>query len=528
MVSVLDKIIDAKKPPVLFIGSGIPKRYLYKFPSWDELLMQSFKYINNDPFYYTKHKDEQKRIGKTDFQVYKSLGSIAEKEFNNAFFERKIKIGNSKNPSWVKKGISPYKMFLHYKFKQLKLNRNQSLKNELSELSLLKNKVSAVITTNYDTFIEQYILGEDYTVFKKQHEMFSTDSFNAHELYKIHGSITDAETIVITETDYNRFDNTRRLFIAKMLTLFAESPILFLGYSFTDENIRNIVSDFLDCLSPEDIKNISEHFVFISYKKGEKKLIELSRIISTEDGRDIPITEIQTDNFLEVYKKINSMDISLTPKKVRQIKKYVKKIIDTSIITGESENIIMGIDNIPNDIEDKNLAIAFGNKEDLLNALGYSVFPDYILFEDILFDNKKLKSKDVCLNRYKSISPARLLPVFKYLKGNELLINENQRLNKFVNCRNSYDLIVSKSALKALKNIPEYNDINNLRDEISSYSEGDRVFKVILKNFNNFSIDDVIAISKENYLKFDIEKDLMKSTHFKRVVMLIDLNLYYK
>lgn len=43
MVSVLDKIIDAKKPPVLFIGSGIPKRYLYKFPSWDELLMQSFK-----------------------------------------------------------------------------------------------------------------------------------------------------------------------------------------------------------------------------------------------------------------------------------------------------------------------------------------------------------------------------------------------------------------------------------------------------------------------------------------------------
>lgn len=53
-----------------------------------------------------------------------------------------------------------------------------------------------------------------------------------------------------------------------MLTLFSESPIVFLGYSFTDENIRNIVADFLSCLTNEQLDNIDEHFVFISLKKG--------------------------------------------------------------------------------------------------------------------------------------------------------------------------------------------------------------------------------------------------------------------
>ena len=58
-----------------------------------------------------------------------------------------------------------------------------------------------------------------------------------------------------------------------MLTLFSESPIVFLGYSFTDENIRNIVADFLSCLTNEQLDNIDEHFVFISFKKGERKLL---------------------------------------------------------------------------------------------------------------------------------------------------------------------------------------------------------------------------------------------------------------
>ena len=92
-----------------------------------------------------------------------------------------------------------------------------------------------------------------------------------------------------------------------MLTLFSESPIVFLGYSFTDENIRNIVADFLSCLTNEQLDNIDEHFVFISFKKGERKLIETKNTIILPNGQKIPVTEIQTDNYLKVFSTLNKV-----------------------------------------------------------------------------------------------------------------------------------------------------------------------------------------------------------------------------
>lgn len=228
--NVLDKIVDSKKLPVLFIGSGISKRYLFNYPTWDELLELSFKKYNSDIFQLQKHKDALFRQNLSDFEINAKLASIIENEFNAAFFDRKIKlnIGNAKNPEWVKRGISPYKMFLSSYFKKMHLRRGHLIEQELERFKQLKNKISAIITTNYDLFLETFIFPDDYTVFTNQTQLFNSDSYNIAEIYKIHGSATDANSIIITEQDYRTFNDSRKLIIAKMLTLFAESPIVFL------------------------------------------------------------------------------------------------------------------------------------------------------------------------------------------------------------------------------------------------------------------------------------------------------------
>ena len=43
--TVLDKVVASRRLPILFIGSGISKRYLYHYPNWEELLELSFKNI---------------------------------------------------------------------------------------------------------------------------------------------------------------------------------------------------------------------------------------------------------------------------------------------------------------------------------------------------------------------------------------------------------------------------------------------------------------------------------------------------
>ena len=107
------------------------------------MLKLSFSQFCKDDFQFQKYVDTFKRQGFSDFEINTALGTVIEKEYNSAFYDRKIKlkVGNIRNPSWVKRGISPYKMFLANYFKKMKLNRNPELLKELEEFKKLKNKI---------------------------------------------------------------------------------------------------------------------------------------------------------------------------------------------------------------------------------------------------------------------------------------------------------------------------------------------------------------------------------------------------
>lgn len=526
--NILEKLVSSKKLPVLFIGSGISKRYLHNYPTWDELLELSFKKYNSDLFQLQKYKDAMLRKGLSQFEMNTELASIIETEFNAAFFDRKIKlnIGNSKNPNWVRKGISPYKMFLSWYFKKLIIHRNPKLLEELDKFKGLKSKVSAIITTNYDLFLENEIFSDDYTVFVDQHQLFNADSYNISEIYKIHGSATDANSIIITKEDYDKFRESRKLIIAKMLTLFAESPIVFLGYSFTDENIQLIITDFLSCLSEKQLENIREHFVFISYKKGESNLIEIKRNVTSKNGIEIPITEIQTDNYSLIFDTLNKITPGISPAKVRETRRVVKTIVDSSIASSDAEAIIVGIDDLSQiNLSGKPLAIAIGYRESILNKFGYGIFDDDMILEDILYDNKNFDPDAMCLDRFKSIPSSRLLPVFKYVNHATVSVPIGSKLEKYINLHNSVDKIITKNIEKTLKNLPVIKDYFELQSEIRNRSDVNKKSGLLLKNINYYSLNQIRDVCKEI---FEFDKEAIKiSTNFKRCVMYIDLKENY-
>ena len=416
-MNILDKLVQHNRLPVLFIGSGISKRYLVNYPSWPELLELSFKKCVSDEYEYYGLCDKLKRQGLSEFDINAELGSTIETLFNEAFFQRKIKIGTSKNPAWVKRGISPYKMFLALMFKKTELQNSPQLNKELEEFKKLKNKISAVITTNYDLFLEKIVFPNDFTVFTRQNQLFSAESFNCAEIYKIHGSASDAESIIITKDDYDNFIKSRKLIIAKMLTLFADSPIIFMGYSFTDEDVQGVIGDFLDCLTAKELKNIDQHFIFISYKKGERNLVECKRSITTKNGNIIPFTEIMTDNYYRVFNTLNGLIPGISPKRIRETKRVVKNIVDSTVINRDAESIVIGIDDLDNiDLSNKPLAIAIGYKENILSSYGYLQLTDDIIVEDVLYDNKNLNADAMCTQRFSSLPISRIIPVFKYYK----------------------------------------------------------------------------------------------------------------
>lgn len=526
--NTLERLADSNRLPVLFVGSGISKRYLYKYPDWNGLLEMAFRKYSSDIFQFQKHKDALIRQGLSDFDVNTKLATIIENEFNAAFFDRKIKlnIGNSKNPNWVRKGISPFKMYLSSYFKKATLYNRKDLRLELEKFKLLKTKISAVITTNYDLFLEKEIFPKDFSVFVRQSDLFGADVYNIAEIYKIHGSATDANSIVITEADYKSFNASRKLIIAKMLTLFSESPIVFLGYSFTDENIQSIIVDFLGCLSEQQLENIRDHFIFVSHKKNESNLIEIHRTVTTQSGDDIPITEIATDNFGRVYEILNQITPSISPAKVRETKRVIKSIVDASITSSEAESVIIGIDDLSQvDLSSKPLAIAIGYKENILNKFGYGLFEDELIFEDILYDNKNFDADSMCIDRFKSLPYTRLLPVFKYVKNASISPSSGSKLDIYIQKHNSINKIISKKVEKTLNTLPSHSSYEDLMAEIKNVPNVQKKAGLLLKNIENFRLEQVRSACK---LIFEYNREeAMKSTHFKRCVMYLDFHENY-
>lgn len=97
--SILDILIEKNEFPIVFIGSGMSKRYLKNYPSWDELLEELWKKIKTENFF--AHLNKMKKDIKTkctldevdiDFKINTDVASEIEEMINEEFFNEKIDI----------------------------------------------------------------------------------------------------------------------------------------------------------------------------------------------------------------------------------------------------------------------------------------------------------------------------------------------------------------------------------------------------------------------------------------------------
>lgn len=218
--------------PILFVGSGFSLRYA-KGPNWEELLTQLAEgcpTIDREFAYYKQRFDgDLTRVGS---------------HFANEYFEWAwTKEGRKQFPAELFGASVPRDAYIKHKAAELlkHLSTDGSDKAMQAELdSLKKLGPHAVITTNYDALLEP--LFPQYEVVVGQ-SVFRQSALVVGEIFKIHGSVGDPTSMVLTKEDYDIFDRDKKYLSAKLLTYFAEHPLLFIGYSATDQNIKNILYD---------------------------------------------------------------------------------------------------------------------------------------------------------------------------------------------------------------------------------------------------------------------------------------------
>lgn len=122
-------------------------------------------------------------------------------------------------------------------------------------------------TTNYDRLLEQTFEQRKITCrayFSDEDLSVTTDNAQVI-IHKMHGDVEHPISAVIAKEDYEKYDETHEMMLAKFKGEMCSKTFLFLGYSFSDPNIHHILARIRKVYD----KNAKQHYCIM--KKVPKK-----------------------------------------------------------------------------------------------------------------------------------------------------------------------------------------------------------------------------------------------------------------
>lgn len=322
--TIKECIKDMGCQPILFIGSGFSKRY-FDAPNWHGLLekMATANPLCHKYNYYKQNYGSCIKIGTELAKEY--FDWAWNEELSIGCFDEKFKSDNYSSDIFLKSKICDF-------FKEITPKNIDDLSEEKrEELELIKQiRPHAVITTNYDNFLE--VIFDDFTPIIGQ-KILKNQYNSIGEIFKIHGCVTEPESLIITEKDYDEFKMKKKYLSAKMLTYFLEHPLIFIGYGVNDPNIQTILSDIDEILVSNS--QLVPNIFLLNWEESinEEKFYNLEELLNLEDSKKIRIKSIVTDKYNWVFEALINEDAvsNINPKLLRALLARTYELVRTDI-----------------------------------------------------------------------------------------------------------------------------------------------------------------------------------------------------
>jgi hypothetical protein len=313
--------------PFLFVGSGISRRYR-GLPDWKGLL---------EHFAAKIHPDNPLAL-----QIFTGTGSnpdlpaaasAIEKEFNELWLKAsEYAVERERHKDAVRNNISPFKIEVAAYFARSKnITGQKAIEDELALLkNVSKRSIAGIITTNYDSLLESIF--ENYRTFVGQQPLLFGETQGVAEIYKIHGCCSQPNSIVLNSEDYQDFQKRNAYLAAKLLTIFVEHPVIFLGYNLGDENIRTILEAIIYCLGPQNLGKLKQRLIFVEYTPDDlpEPVVATHSIQFEGSSRALELTKIRLNGFLPLYRVLQSKKYQYNPRLLRQLKRDIYHLAATN------------------------------------------------------------------------------------------------------------------------------------------------------------------------------------------------------
>lgn len=397
--------------PFLFIGSGFSRRYL-GLEDWAGLLSRFCKPIKEFAYYRAKAGNELPLAASfMADDYYEWWWSSDETLDSRAAFASKVNDRSDPLKYEIAKYLNGFSLI------------DVQLSMYMDEISSFADiSVDGIITTNWDSLIEEAF--PDYTVYVGQNQLLFSNPQSIAEIYKIHGTASDPTSMVLTQADYEEFTAKNPYLAAKLVTIFVEHPIVFMGYSINDPHIQAVISSIAKCLPQDKIPAFEKNLIFIRRTKGDEEP-SMERTTLQSGSFSVSLTVASVPDFSHVYAALSGRKRKVPARLLRFFKEQMYDFVQAP----ESSSTKMAVIDFDRLSENDDIEFVVGvgvasRQEELNTAIddalakrGYSGVTADDIFADIMRENSDFEPKSLLEGAYPVLARSHrtFLPVFRYL-----------------------------------------------------------------------------------------------------------------
>lgn len=303
--------------PFLFVGAGISRRYLGT-PTWNALL-ERVASTSDRPyaFFRTSGNGDYPRIAT----------AIADDLHDRWWSDPAFEASRSAAGNQLSTREGPFKVEVVKAIEE----SSHGLPDDgplADEIALLREAtIEGFITTNYDELLEEMF--PDFVPYVGQNELLFAQSLGIGEIYKIHGSVRKPESLVITDADYNAYSERNPYLAAKLLTIFVEHPVVFLGYSMSDYHIRQVLVAISRVLTTAHLSKLQDRLIFVEWDPDITSPTMVRSVLAV-DGFSIPVISVRVAEYKGLFSQIATIRRKFPTKLLRQLKDHVYELVHTN------------------------------------------------------------------------------------------------------------------------------------------------------------------------------------------------------
>ena len=512
------RLFDFDKPPVLMIGSGISKRYLSDFKTWDELLQSVAGRMGIDKRTYIAHKHIAEN-NPGNFGVLPELANNLRDILLEQLTSKKMSVDEiftkDEELRMYDLGIDPFKILVSSEVATYSLLKDEMSQMEIESFRHLINIVPAVITTNYDCFLEKEIFKE-FAVYSSVSDYYYFNSDGIGEIYKIHGSTECPDSLVVTTKDYAEYSEKSKIVSAKVLSMMCDYPLLIMGYSLSDDDVSQLIHDLMSSLNEDGLEILRKNIIYVVYDKNAIIPVHGTKTFKNDAG-EFTLRTVHISDFGLIYDELKEYTPSASPKEIRKIRQLVKNIVLTAKPT-ERQYMMIGIDNLNSESGD-NITLIISDKEVSRVLKDYTPITPDMLIDDFLSDEISLNPDSVIkyFSVYSNLQPNMYIPLYAYIRLSSIPSeNYSNKLNEFID-KKEMQLSKKIDGARKLFECKEIHEDNIFKD-VKDYNKPSLVMYLLDSgNISFLEAKKMLKQLRDLYGKGNINFD----TNFKCAVTLL-------